>query len=56
MERTVVTNLPIACTLAPAALRARREGLLTELLRLATIHEELSDGHRLQSAADDDAL
>ena len=55
-ERTVVTNLPIACTLTPAAVRARREGLLSELLRRATAHEELQDGHRLQFAAEDDAL
>jgi hypothetical protein len=54
-----VTNSPIACTLSPAAIRARREGLLSELLRRATAHEELQDGHRLQfaaDAADEDAL
>jgi hypothetical protein len=51
-----VTNLPIACTLTPAAVRARREGLLSELLRRATAHQELHDGHRLQFAAEEDAL
>ena len=51
-----MTNLPIVCTLSPAAIRARREGLLSELVRRATAHEVLEDGHRLQFAADDDAL
>lgn len=51
-----MTNLPIACTLSPAAVRARREGLLSELLRRATAHQELQDGHRLHFAADDDTL
>ena len=52
-----MTDLPIACSLTPAAIRARREGLLSELLRRATVHQELQDGHRLEFAAgDDDAL
>lgn len=51
-----MTDIPIACTLTPAAIRARREGLLSELLRRATAHQELQDGHRLQFAAEDDAL
>jgi len=51
-----VTNLPIACSLTPAAIRARREGLLSELLRRASAHQELQDGHRLEFAAEDDAL
>ena len=37
-------DLPIVCTLTPDALRARREGLLTELLRQATGHEFLPEG------------
>lgn len=51
-----MTNLPIACTLPPAAIRASREGLLSELLRRANSHEETEDGHRLHFAPDDDAL
>ena len=33
-----MTNLPVACTLSPSALGARREGLLSELLRRAEEH------------------
>jgi hypothetical protein len=51
-----MTHLPIVCTLTPAAIRARREGSLSELLRRAAAHAELPDGHRLQFAADEDAL
>ena len=51
-----MSDLPIACTLTPAALKARREGLLAELLRRADTHEELRGGHRLQFAATDDLL
>ena len=49
-----MANLPIMCTLTPAALSARREGMLTELLRRAQAHEELPQGHRLRFAATDD--
>ena len=38
---------PIACTLTPDALTARREGLLTELVGLALRRELVSDGLRL---------
>lgn len=51
-----MTNLPIACTLTPAAIRARREGLLSELVRQASSQEETEDGYRLHFAADDDTL
>ena len=51
-----MTNLPVACTLGPSALKARREGLLTDLLQRAEHHEELPDGHRLRFAASDDVL
>lgn len=51
-----MTDLPVACTLGPAALKARREGLLTDLWRRADRHEELADGHRLRFAAADDTL
>jgi hypothetical protein len=49
-------DLPVACTLSPGALAARREGLLSELLRRAQAHEELPDGHRLSFAATDETL
>ena len=52
-----MADLPIACSLSPAAISARREGLLSELLRRATVHRELQDGHLLEFAAgDEDAL
>ena len=46
-----MTDLPVVCALTPAALKARRAGLLSELLRRAEVHEELPEGHRLQFAA-----
>lgn len=49
-------NLPVACTLGPAALKARREGLLTDLLQRAERVEELSDGYRLRFSASDDVV
>ena len=51
-----MTNLPIACTLSPAALAARREGLLSELFRRAEARQELPEGHRLRFASTEDAL
>ena len=51
-----MTNLPIACTLTPAAVRARREGLLADLLNRAVNREELEDGKRLHFVADDETL
>jgi hypothetical protein len=50
------SDLPVACTLGPDALSARREGLLSELCRRAHAHEELADGHRLSFAATDETL
>ena len=44
-------DLPIVCTLTPDALRARREGLLTELVRQSTGHEPLPEGLRLRFAS-----
>jgi diadenosine tetraphosphatase ApaH/serine/threonine PP2A family protein phosphatase len=55
-RRKVMSELPVACTLGPAALKARREGLLADLLLRADEHEELADGHRLHFAAADDIL
>jgi hypothetical protein len=51
-----MADLPIMCTLTPAALKARREGLLSNLLKRAQSHEELPLGHRLQFAPADDTL
>jgi hypothetical protein len=51
-----MSDLPVACTLSPVALRARRERLLSELLRRAHEHEEFPDGHRLRFAPSDDIL
>ena len=52
----VVNDLPVACTLSPDALSARRQGLLTALLRSAEHHDELANGHRLSFAATDETL
>jgi hypothetical protein len=49
-------DLPVACTLGPDALAARRQGLLSELSRRAQAREELADGHRLSFAATDETL
>jgi hypothetical protein len=51
-----MSDLPVACTLDPSALRARREGLLSDLVRRADEHEELPSGHRLRFATADDTL
>jgi hypothetical protein len=51
-----MAEIPIACTLSPAALRDRRERLLAEIVRHATEHQELPDGYRLRFAAGDDIL
>jgi hypothetical protein len=51
-----MTELPIVCTLSPVALRARREGLLAELLHRADDHQELPEGHRLRFAPSEDVL
>jgi hypothetical protein len=49
-------DLPIACTLTPVALRARREGLLSELVRQAQSIERLSEGLRLRFASSTETL
>lgn len=41
-------DLPVACSLGPDALAARRQGLLTQLIARAESRVELSDGVRLQ--------
>jgi hypothetical protein len=49
-------DLPIACSLTPAALNARKEGLLSDLLKRAQSHEELPQGYRLEFVPTDDTL
>lgn len=49
-------HLPIACTLNPAALKARTEGLLVDLVGRADQRLELTDGHRLRFAASEETL
>ena len=44
-------QLPIACTLGPAALKARREDLLNALLSRSLGRSELPDGISLRFAA-----
>ena len=51
-----MASLPVACTLGPGALAARRQGLLADLLRRAETHEELPNGHRLSFVAAEDTL
>jgi hypothetical protein len=49
-------DLPIVCTLTPGALRARREGLLAELLHRSDGHELLPEGLRLRFAPSGETL
>jgi hypothetical protein len=51
-----MADLPIVCTLTPDALRARREGLLSGLLRQADDHEQLPEGLRLRSTPTSETL
>lgn len=51
-----MSDLPVACTLSPEGLSARRQGLLAALLRRAENHEEFANGHRLSFAATDETL
>jgi hypothetical protein len=49
-------DLPVACSLSPAAFQARRENLLRVLRDRAEERHELPDGYRLRFAAQDDVL
>jgi hypothetical protein len=51
-----MTDLPIVCSLTPAALKARREGLLVDRVRQAQDHQERPDGYRLRFAASEGVL
>mgnify|MGYP003577955378 CR=1 FL=1 len=49
-------DLPFACTLGPAALRARREGMLSERVQRAESREEIPTGYRLRFPATEGML
>jgi hypothetical protein len=49
-------DLPIACTLSPAELGARRDALLPGLIGLATSRQPLDDGYRFTFDAVSDRL
>jgi hypothetical protein len=51
-----MAELPVACTLGPSALKARREGLLADLARRAEARAELPDGHTFRFAAPGETL
>jgi hypothetical protein len=53
---TVPSDLPITCTLGPAALKARREDLLGSLVRRAEERLDLPDGYRVRFAPANDML
>ena len=49
-------RLPIACTLTPDLLRARREGLLADLLRTSDARDGIADGIRCRFPATSETL
>src|SRR5437764_12642129 len=51
-----MADLPVACTLSPAALNARKANLLNLIVRRADEMHELANGYRLQFAANGDML
>ena len=51
-----MADLPVVCTLSPAALKARRENLFATLVRRADERRELPDGYRFRFAATGDIL
>jgi hypothetical protein len=51
-----MTDVPIACTLSPDALQARRKGLLADLLRRAEGHELTEEGLRMSFCPEADTL
>lgn len=51
-----MSELPIVCTLGPRALRARRQGLLSELLQQSSARELLPDGLRVRFAPSGETL
>jgi hypothetical protein len=51
-----MADLPIACTLSPAALQARRENLLSALLPRTKERRELPNGYSVRFAAESNVL
>jgi hypothetical protein len=51
-----MVDLPVTCTLSPAALKARKENLFNVLLHRPHERHELSNGYRMQFAAEADML
>jgi hypothetical protein len=51
-----MAELPIACTLSPDALQARRDGLLKDLLQRADDHELTKDGLRVRFSPGTDTV
>ena len=51
-----MADLPVVCTLTPDALEARKQGLLSALLRRSAGREPLADGLRLRFEPSSDAL
>jgi hypothetical protein len=52
----MMTQIPIACTLSPDALQARRDELLADLLHRAEHHELTEDGLRVRYTAGTDTV
>ena len=51
-----MTNLPIACTLGPAALEARRKDLLGGLVRRAVERVDVPNGYRVRFDPSEDIV
>jgi hypothetical protein len=51
-----MSELPVACTLGPAAIKARREDLLGGLIRQAEERVDLPNGYRVRFKAQDGLL
>jgi hypothetical protein len=56
IEELAVSDLPVACTLGPAALQARRADLLGGVVRRADQRVDLPNGYRMRFASGDDVL
>jgi hypothetical protein len=51
-----MTDLPIVCTLSEEGLRARKQGLLAQVARRATIVTKIPAGYRFECDAGSDTL
>jgi hypothetical protein len=52
----IMSDLPIACSLDPSALAARRAGVLADLMRRADSTADLPQGYRFTFAASSETL